>query len=335
MKSLLAVALGVVTAATLGLSAPASATARPDVALVSTAHQDAAARYWTAERMRAAKPADDLLRQTVHLVTDVVRRGATQVLAPRTTAGGLLDGLLGGLLGGSGGGGGSANAGGFYAGGGTVVRTTGRIFFTLGKSDYACSGSSVRAKNENLVQTAGHCVNMGPGAYATNVVFVPAYKDGKAPYGRWAASKLATTTQWRTQGDLTYDVGYITVKRVKRKSLSDTVGAQGIAFNLPRGGTVDVFGYPAQRQYDGSRLAACRGRLVQDSRGSGDQGVVCNLNGGTSGGPWLGRFDAAKGAGVITSVSSFRYVMLLGESRELYGPYFGSVVQKLYAAIQR
>ena len=330
MKSLLAAGLGVVIAATLGLSAPATAADRTDVVVVSAAQQDAAARYWTADRMRAAKPADELLRETVHRVTDVVRRGAVQVLAPRTAAGGGLGGLLEGLFGGSGG----RAAGGLYAGGGAVVRTTGRLFFTLGGASYTCSGSSVRAKNENLVQTAGHCVNQGPGAYAKNVIFVPAYKDGKAPYGRWSATRIATTTQWRTAGDLTYDVGYVKVKP-KKKSLADTVGAQGIGFNLPRGGTVDVFGYPAERQYDGSRLATCRGQQVQDRRGSGDQGVVCNLSGGTSGGPWLAKFSASKGVGVITSVSSFRYVTLLSESRELYGPYFGSVAQRLYASMQK
>src|SRR5690606_11502373 len=132
--------------------APASAADGPEVARVSSPAQDAAARYWTPECMRAARPADDLLRRTA------------QVL--RTTAsGGLLGGLLGGLVGGG------SDRGSLYTGGGTVVRTTGRVFFTLDKRDYACSGSSVRAKNKNLVQTAGHCVNAGPGAYATNVVF--------------------------------------------------------------------------------------------------------------------------------------------------------------------
>jgi hypothetical protein len=319
MKSLLAVGLGVVAAAGLGLSAPASATERPDVVTVSAAAQDAATRYWTADRMRAARPADDLLRRAV------------QVLTTRTASGGLLGGVLGGLLGGSGG---RADRGSLYAGGGTVVRTTGRVFFTIGGVGFACSGSSVRAKNENLVQTAGHCVNKGPGEYATNVVFVPGYKDGKAPYGRWAATKLATTTQWRTRGDLTYDVGYIRVK-AKKKSLSDTVGAQGIAFNVPRGGGVDVFGYPAEALYDGSRLATCRGTVIQDRRGSGDQGIDCNLSGGTSGGPWLADFDPAKGVGVITSVSSFRYVVGVGAKRWLYGPYFGSVVQSLYSSMQK
>jgi V8-like Glu-specific endopeptidase len=335
MKPLLAVGLGITVAASLGLSAPATANDRPDAVIVSAAAQDAAARHWTADRMRAARPADDLLRRAGHQVTDVVHRGAAQVLAPRTTSGGLLGGLLGGLFGGSGGsGGGRADRGSVYAGTGTVVRTTGRVFFTLGKRDFACSGSSVRAKNENLVQTAGHCVNAGPGAYATNVVFVPGYKDGKAPYGRWTASRLGTTTQWRTLGDLTYDVGYITVK-AKKKSLADTVGAQGIAFNLPRGGSVDVFGYPAESPYDGQRLATCRGRLEQDRRSSGDQGVECNLTGGTSGGPWLASFSSSTGAGVITSVSSFRYITLIGESRELYGPYFGADVQKLYSSMQK
>lgn len=332
MKSLVAIGVSAAIAATLGLSTPAAASDGPDVAVVSATAQDSAARYWTSDRMRAARPADDLLRRTVHQVTGIVQRGASQVLSPRTASGGLLGGLLGGILGGSGG---SASGGGLYAGGGAVVRTTGRVFFTLGGSNYACSGSSVRAANESLVQTAGHCVNAGPGAYATRVVFVPGYKDGSAPYGRFAATRLNTTTQWRTQGDLAYDVGYIKVAKRNGKSLADTVGAQGIGFNIRRGGIVDAFGYPAEGRYDGSRLATCHGSLAQDRRGSGDQALVCNMTGGTSGGPWLAGFNASRGSGVITSVSSFRYVGLLGAGRELFGPYFGSIVQKLYAAVQK
>jgi V8-like Glu-specific endopeptidase len=35
------------------------------------------------------------------------------------------------------------------------------------------------------VSTAGHCVNEGPGDFATNWAFVPAYNNGSAPFGTW------------------------------------------------------------------------------------------------------------------------------------------------------
>jgi hypothetical protein len=68
--------------------------------------------------------------------------------------------------------------GGLYSGSGTIVRTTGKVFFTLGGSDYVCSGSSTTAANRSLVQTAGHCLNEGPGDFVTHFTFVPAYADG-------------------------------------------------------------------------------------------------------------------------------------------------------------
>ena len=48
----------------------------------------------------------------------------------------------------------------------------GKVFFTLAGTNYVCSGSSTVSANNGLVQTAGHCLNEGPGAFATNFTFV-------------------------------------------------------------------------------------------------------------------------------------------------------------------
>ena len=66
------------------------------------------------------------------------------------------------------------------------------MFFTLGGNDYVCSGTALLSGNKSVVWTAGHCVNEGPGDFATNWEFVPAYKDGSAPLGVYVADNLIT-----------------------------------------------------------------------------------------------------------------------------------------------
>jgi V8-like Glu-specific endopeptidase len=297
--------------------------------------QAAALDHWTPDTMRRATNGDALLLgRDITAATPNVKRGKATVVdaitSPVVQALGLdsLGGLLGGLGGSTSAG---SNSGSLYSGGGNVVRTTGKVFFTLSGTDYVCSGNSVAAGNRSLVQTAGHCVNAGPGAFATNFVFVPAYRDGQAPYGRFPARKLSTTAQFSGSGDLSYDVGYAAVSPVNGRYLADTVGADGIAFNQIRGDYVRAFGYPATGRYDGSKLAWCKGTVTADTRGSSDQGLTCNMTGGSSGGPWFTNFNEVTGAGVLNSLNSFKYTSLgLFEGNQMFGPYFGSVIQSVY-----
>lgn len=343
-------ALIAAVAATLAMlvgAAPATAADQPGVSstTVSTTAQAGAAAHWTPQRLRAAHPGDELLLgRTVRDLAGTVSVGVPQLIRGRQAGldlGGLLDGLgLGGLLGGLLNPGGSSN-GGLYDGGGQVVKTTGKVFFTMAGEDFQCSGSSVRAASRDLVVTAGHCVNAGPGAFATNVVFIPGYRDGTAPYGTFPARTLTTTNQFRTTGDLNYDVGMVAVSPVGGAHLADTVGAQGIAFNQARGAIMYAFGYPAASPYDGSKLAWCHAKVVDDTIGdTQDQGLDCNLTGGASGGPWFMGYDESTGLGAENSLNSFKYESggLLGlgatSSKEMYGPYFGSVIQSLYTSAQ-
>ena len=54
-----------------------------------------------------------------------------------------------------------------------------------------CSGTATSSANGDVVTTAGHCVNEGPGAFVTNFAFVPAYDNGAAPYGTWTGRDAA------------------------------------------------------------------------------------------------------------------------------------------------
>jgi hypothetical protein len=211
---------------------------------------------------------------------------------------------------------------------GTAVQETaqkqfGKVFFTEGKSNYVCSGTATLGGNGDVVTTAGHCVNEGPGAYVTNFAFVPAYDNGAAPYGTWTARKLITTSQWANSGDYNYDVGFAVMNDLGGRSLTSVTGGYTPLFNGPTLQTMKAYGYPAARPFDGQKLWSCTGVVVPDTYGgSSDQGLACNMTGGSSGGGWIQGTQLA-------SVTSFGYT---GVKNILWGPYFGSVIQTTYSS---
>ncbi|PRX44519.1 V8-like Glu-specific endopeptidase [Prauserella shujinwangii] len=197
----------------------------------------------------------------------------------------------------------------------------GKVFFTLGGQDYVCSGTATNSGNADVVTTAGHCLNEGPGAFATNFAFVPAYDNGSRPYGTWTAEQLFTTSQWANSGDFNYDAGFAVMNEDSSgRSLTDVVGSYPIAFNLARGLTYTAYGYPAARPFDGESLYSCTGTVRQDPNGSDTQGLSCDMTGGSSGGGWIT-------GGRLNSVNSFKYTF---DSSTMYGPYFGSTIQSVY-----
>jgi V8-like Glu-specific endopeptidase len=225
----------------------------------------------------------------------------------------------------------AANSGGSpWTGGGAVVKTTGRVFFTYQGRNASCSGSAVTSANKSVVLTAGHCVKLG-GAFHTNWVFVPGYDNGARPFGTWAAVKLLTTPQWNASEDTNFDVAAAVVAPLQGRTLVDVVGGQGVAFNQPRRQQMYAFGYPAAAPYDGSKLIYCSGRAFDDALLSKDLGLTCNMTGGSSGGPWFRDFNESTGLGTQNSVNSFKYNFA---PNWMFGPYFGVEAQAVYQSAQ-
>ncbi|GAA0953540.1 hypothetical protein GCM10009560_76480 [Nonomuraea longicatena] len=182
--------------------------------------------------------------------------------------------------------------------------------------------------------TAGHCVKDGAGEWAANWTFVPGYRAGGGrPYGTYTARRMFVAAPWSRSGDDSYDVGMVALNTSSGRHVADVVGTQEIAFNPGRGGHVYGFGYPADPPYDGEQLVYCAGRLRDDPYGqTRDQGLACGMTAGSSGGPWLSRFDPATGKGLITSVSSFKYS---DDRRTMYGPYLGDSAKALFTTAER
>src|SRR4051794_13687278 len=208
--------------ACLFLAAPAHA--RVETKEVSQSASSIAG-HWTPARMRPATPAD----RTAHgaeakAATAPVPWSSSEVTTPSTQQ---------------------------------PTSTHGKVFFTLGGVDYVCSGTALLSSNKSVVWTAGHCVNEGPGDFATNWQFVPAYKDGSAPLGVYVASDLVTSSQWSNSGDFSYDFAAAVVSPAGGTALTDRVGGRGIAFNTSRSQTYVSYGYPAARPFNGQRLWTC------------------------------------------------------------------------------
>lgn len=287
----------------------------------STAAERAAIRdFWTAERMAKALPAD------LHL--DARRGGRTPEPVPQAKPSKPSNG--------------TAVAGSTWTGQGLVARTTGKVFFTKGGTNYVCSGSVVDAANDSTVLTAGHCVHDGAtdgtGQYASNFTFVPAY-DGKAtnvaPYGRWPFVRLQTTAGWAEGGDFDFDVAFATVDDTDptTPSLEAVLGgAQQIKFGQAPKLAVHAFGYPAATPYDGTTLTYCAGDTAPDPYGRTTQGLVCNMTGGSSGGPWYSSFNPTTGVGIAYSLNSYRYTSGTYSNR-MFGPRFGTEVQALFNSV--
>ncbi len=225
----------------------------------------------------------------------------------------------------------TVNGGGRWSSGGQVVRTTGKVFFTLAGVNYVCSGSAVSSGDASTVMTAGHCV-YGSSAFATNWVFVPGYTNGSRPYGSFVATHLATTAQWQASEDLNYDVAFANVgTNSSGQTLGAAVGGQGIEFNTARQQEMYSFGYPQASPYDGTSLISCAGRAVNDTVGhSSDVGLTCNMTGGSSGGPWFVGFDRSTGVGDLNSLNSFKYG---SNGAVMWGPYLGDVALKLFQSV--
>jgi V8-like Glu-specific endopeptidase len=219
--------------------------------------------------------------------------------------------------------------------GGAVGRTTGRVFFTLDGTDYSCSGSTVASANADVVMTAAHCVSDGDGHWATNWIFVPGYRDGQAPYGRYTARAYFAAGPWQDGADENDDVAFVAVNPARvdgvRRRVVDVVGGQRIEFG-DRAANEVAFGYPAGAPYDGRRLEYCAGSLSPDPYGSADEGMPCPMTEGGSGGPWFSGFDPVTGLGTITGVTAFRYS---GDALTLYATDLGPVAQSLYEQAER
>ena len=143
--------------------------------------------------------------------------------------------------------------------GAAVEKTTGKVYFTMGGSNYVCSGSAV-AGPVNLVLSAGHCVWDDADSFATNWMFCAGLQQRQQAVRQIGPPPACSPRAgWKAAGgnDWKNDAGMAVV----------TGGDPGHAWSelgpaaddehhhellQPAGAVYSAFGYPAAQKYKGA-----------------------------------------------------------------------------------
>lgn len=205
-------------------------------------------------------------------------------------------------------------------------KTVGKLFFKLGTDSYVCSAASI---GNYAIWTAGHCVfDPDTQTWASNMVFVPAYKNGAAPLGQWPAARMLATTAWKNDGDLRYDMGGAVLRPKLGVKISQRVGWLGFAWNHSVEQHWFALGYPAASPFDGKTQQVCTASYAYSDTSYGSppypNGMGCDQTGGSSGGPWIIQFGSNN---YLNGQVSYGYD---GSPEEMFSPYFGNEAKSLY-----
>jgi V8-like Glu-specific endopeptidase len=207
--------------------------------------------------------------------------------------------------------------------------TVGKCFFTQNGGRYVASAASI---GKNAIWTAGHVVHAGnnqPSSWSSNFVFVPGYKDGSAPFGQFTARQLFCRTAWYQKGNpggFYEDMGGAILNPLNGKSVSQTVGWLGFAWNFNRNQVWTSLGYPAAPPFNGQRMFQDTAPYANDGNVPGAPptvGIGCSMTGGCSGGPWV------LGLGSTNYVNGNNSYRPNNQPLEIYSPYFGDAARSL------
>ncbi|KOV95017.1 trypsin-like peptidase domain-containing protein [Streptomyces sp. NRRL B-3648] len=178
-----------------------------------------------------------------------------------------------------------------------------------------CTASVAHSPDGDLIVTAAHCVDGADG----DLVFVPGYRNGRAPFGVWRVTRRFLPDGWAKGQDEDSDLAFATVAGPGGRRLEDVVGANRFATGVATGATaVTVTGYPSSRETP----ISCTNKPTAHSRTQ--QRIDCPaFTGGTSGSPWVNGDAQIVGVlggheqGGATADTSYS-VVLSREAAELY-----------------
>ena len=202
----------------------------------------------------------------------------------------------------------------------------GKLYFQTAAGQDSCTASVVRPNN--IIVTAAHCVyDTTNNIWFNNFVFVPAERDFATPYGSFPAETASILPQWinlsgrPAPGWLRHDVALLTLGRNAANQLvTRYTGWLGLSWNFPAVQHHFTFGYPVNF-IDGEQYTYI---CVAESfwRTTDTIGMGCDMEGGSSGGPWILAFTPYE-AGALNFVNAVISAGL-GDGANTYGPAFTS-----------
>ncbi|WP_131781817.1 trypsin-like serine peptidase [Legionella gresilensis] len=202
-------------------------------------------------------------------------------------------------------------------------RAVGKLFFTIpGQGDYVCSASVLRHR---IIVTAGHCLHKGSGGtngYYTNWRFVPAFRDGSAPFQTWTWSYVLVTNTWATGGGTVPNAADYGMLEMRDNTVNNTLqrigtitGYLGYQTQALIPNHAHLLGYPCN--FDSCQkmhqVTAQSARMVAPNNAE----YGSDMAGGSSGGPWVQNFGAYStgqsgglnpGLNRIIGITSYGYV---------------------------
>lgn len=282
------VAFACLTGAALAAPAGASASARLHPA-ASASENEAVTGYWTPERMRNTAPLD------APTSADPFALASFAPVATPTTP---------------------------------PFAVNGRLFVLQGRKQGYCSATAINSPTRRLVLTTAHCLHSGPreggraGVWSRYVEFVPAFSNGTAPFGAFAARRnsIYTPRQWVKSGNPNFDVGAVlTSANAEGLNVADAVGGGAtIVTDLGRRQQFQTFGYPGRS----TAMQGCESPYVGDDPltyripGPPTLAIRCHWAPGASGGGWL--IEEGRSINGVTSYGKRR------DRVHTFGPYFSA-----------
>jgi V8-like Glu-specific endopeptidase len=187
-------------------------------------------------------------------------------------------------------------------------RTVGLLLFR--KQDdtvFSCSASIV---SQRLVLTAGHCVHDGSGqlgGYYHGFVFIPAFRDGNAPFQAWTYSSVFTTNSWYTGKGKVPNSSDFGILEMNDSQAGDRIGAilgwLGVLANRLSPNHVLSLGYPSN--IDGGMKMHQAASQSIGSTGLNTIAYGSDMEHGSSGGPWVQNFGEAG----VGQARAFNYIV--------------------------
>ncbi len=179
-----------------------------------------------------------------------------------------------------------------------------------------CTASVVDSPAGDLAVTAAHCMR---GKVAGEVVFVPDYSAGHAPYGTWTVTSIIEDPQWQESSDADDDFAFLLVAQAgSAVPVQDLTGGETLGISATAGRLVKVAGYPDTRQ----TMVSCENTVVAFSP-TQFQFDCDGFTDGTSGSPLLAEAVPAGATGQAAAAGVDMVIGVIGGYEQ--GGYTASV----------